>query len=332
MLDEPKIVEQPKFKKRFRKKPNKTEPKVRKHSEAVQTDENITNVSPKYGPMPRFSGQRLWSKAVVMLGITLYIWYFSKSNRESVLARQDKTYAGRGQHVECDLDYLDEIRHYPGCVPKKCGRYVSDQIVTAEEADVLLWLAKKGMSIGGSTGGATIMDLHSGALSYKDNFINFYTMVKQKFISPSELTVYQIVRTKIQNAIAECFGIDVDSLYLTHPTFFSRLTGKDPVTAHDEYWLIHVDKHTYESFHYTSLLYLNDYGIDFKGGRFIYLDQMIDAKQNVSVEPRKGRVSMFTSGAENPHYVERVIEGERFAITISFTCDESKKISDPVDR
>jgi hypothetical protein len=42
---------------------------------------------------------------------------------------------------------------------------------------------------------------------------------------------------------------------------------------------------TYESFHYTSLLYLTDYGRDFQGGRFIFIDK---DNTNRTVEPRKG--------------------------------------------
>lgn len=203
------------------------------------------------------------------------------------------------------------------------------------------------MILGGSNGGATILDLHSGALSHGDKFINVYSFEKSKQILTSEdLAVYKTVRSNIQNAVANYFGLQPDSLYLTHPTFFSRLNNKDAKTVHDEYWHEHVDKvgnikmylinipiincfqETYESFHYTTLVYLNDYNVDFKGGRFIFVDP--DKKQNVTVEPRRGRVSMFTSGAENPHFVERVTVGTRFAITVSFTCDKSKAINDPV--
>lgn len=38
---------------------------------------------------------------------------------------------------------------------------------------------------------------------------------------------------------------------------------------------------------------------------------------------------MFTSGAENPHFVERVTSGTRYALTVSFTCDQNEAISDP---
>lgn len=40
---------------------------------------------------------------------------------------------------------------------------------------------------------------------------------------------------------------------------------------------------------------------------------------------------MFTSGAENPHAVERVSDGTRFAITVSFTCDSKLAISDSLE-
>jgi predicted 2-oxoglutarate/Fe(II)-dependent dioxygenase YbiX len=71
---------------------------------------------------------------------------------------------------------------------------------------------------------------------------------------------------------------------------------------------------------------LNDYKTDFNGGRFIFYN--LDNSSTV-VEPRRGRVSMFTSGSENPHSVERVTSGTRFAITVSFTCDQTKSIQDP---
>lgn len=87
---------------------------------------------------------------------------------------------------------------------------------------------------------------------------------------------------------------------------------------------------TYDSFHYTSLLYLTDFNVDFKGGRLAFVDDQAKPLKNVTVEPRKGRVLMFTSGAENPHYVERVTDGVRYAITVSFTCDISQSINDPI--
>ncbi|KAF2905385.1 hypothetical protein ILUMI_00790 [Ignelater luminosus] len=277
------------------------------------------------------SRHRIWSRFVVILGVIVYIWYTAKDGKETSLAKQKEVLQQRGQSFPCDNEYLEEIESFSGCVPAKCGRHVSDKLVTANEADVLLKIAQRGISLGGSDGGASILDLHSGALSYGQKFINIYSLEESKKIfNAADLTVYKVVKSKIQHAIAEIFQIDFDSLHLTHPTFFSRLTNLEPKTEHDEYWHVHVDKVTYESFHYTSLLYLTDYGIDFDGGRLIFLDGPIEKPtNNVTLEPRKGRVSMFTSGAENVHRVEKVTKGTRYAITVSFTCDVSKAIKDP---
>lgn len=72
-------------------------------------------------------------------------------------------------------------------------------------------------------------------------------------------------------------------------------------------------KETYNSFHYTSLLYLSDYQRDFQGGRFIFIDENKEKNQTLqsSIEPKKGRISVFTSGAENVHHIEKVTEGTR---------------------
>lgn len=51
-----------------------------------------------------------------------------------------------------------------------------------------------------------------------------------------------MVKSKIQHTVAHSFGVDMDRIYLTKPTFFSRMTNKTAKTIHDEYWHPHVDK------------------------------------------------------------------------------------------
>ena len=53
---------------------------------------------------------------------------------------------------------------------------------------------------------------------------------------------FRVVRTKIQHAIAHNFGVDVSKIYLTKPTFFSKITSGSAKTIHDEYWHPHVDR------------------------------------------------------------------------------------------
>ena len=81
---------------------------------------------------------------------------------------------------------------------------------------------------------------------------------------------FRLAMNKVRDFISDHFG--VSQLYLTHPTFFSRLDSKPASTVHDEYWHIHVDRETYPNFHYTSLLYLTDFGVDFSGGEFVFVD------------------------------------------------------------
>lgn len=280
----------------------------------------------KYGPMPKFPYQRVWARITIVFSVLVLVWYTSSDKKEIVLASHKEVLQSRGQQFACSQSFQEEIENYPGCIPEKCGRFMSDRIVTNAEAEALLKLARNGIALGNADGGAAILDLHSGALSDGKGFINVYALeAAQKIFTAAEMTVYKVVKTKIQHAIAHNFNIDVESLFLTHPTFFSKLTNGEPKTLHDEYWHPHVDKETYESFHYTSLLYLSDFGQDFSGGRFLF----IDPKQNVTLEPRKGRVLMFSSGEENVHFVERVNTGTRYAITVSFTCDATKAVADP---
>lgn len=66
-----------------------------------------------------------------------------------------------------------------------------------------------------------------------------YSRLKHTFCIPRK------VREKIQNALASKFGIVPNKVYLTKPTFFSRLTNKPPLSSNDEYWHSHIDKVKY---------------------------------------------------------------------------------------
>lgn len=254
--------------------------------------------------------------------------YFSVGNSTPSLV--SSTYTQRTNfNVTCSDDYKD-LKVFEHCTPiKTCGRIVTDNIITSEDAIRLLGIAKRGLSHGGSNGGASILDLHSGALSMGEKFVNIYSYLNSDVLhetfSTDDFKFYAVIKNKVHETIAKEFGIDHSKLYLTHPTFFSRITNASAKTQHDEYWHPHIDKIQYGSFDYTSLLYLSDYGKDFTGGRFIF-----DDSKNLHVEPKKGRLSFFTSGSENPHHVEKVTTGVRYAITISFTCDPKRAINDPM--
>ena len=107
---------------------------------------------------------------LVTLGCLVFVVYFTmhKDSHEAVMARQSEVLGEkRALAALCAPAYKREIEALgnPGCLPAKCGRVVVDGLVSAEELDGLLRVAKKGLSRGGSSGGASILDLHSGALS-----------------------------------------------------------------------------------------------------------------------------------------------------------------------
>ena len=269
---------------------------------------------------------------VVIIVVFCYTRDYLISRYSDVTEFGEKPFVSVGQKVprsfmtvQCSNDY---DKRFKDCSPKKCGRVVMDGIINSDESEKLLNIALKGMSYGGSAGGPTILDLHSGALTRGQKFINIYKVFEnqnKQIFTQEDFKVYRTTKNKIRDTIANEFRIDKEKLYLTKPTFFSRMTSKPARTKHDEYWHPHVDRITYESFYYTSLLYLSDYNKNFTGGRFVF----VDSNANHTVEPRVGRLSFFTSGSENVHHVEKVSSGTRYAITVSFTCDKKYAIPDP---
>lgn len=308
-----------------RKKGDKS--KKQPQGDTTTPAEPATEVPPtgfRWGPTLRHSVMRM-----MVIGGLIYTLQFIYNKDLPTLAPQDEEIKLRVFDRNCSDDYKEDRKQFQECAPHHCGRGVMDKLISQKEAETLLNVAKSGLAYGGSNGGASILDLHTGALSKGSSFINIYKLLEEKGVSnvftESDFKIYKSVADKIRYAIASQFRVPHNKLYLTSPTFFSKMTNKPAKTIHDEYWHLHVDKETYKSFDYTSLLYLTNYKEDFEGGRFVF----VDSNGNKTIEPRFGRVSFFTSGSENSHYVEKVTDGTRYALTVSFTCDISKAIKPP---
>ncbi|XP_070415697.1 2-oxoglutarate and iron-dependent oxygenase domain-containing protein 3 isoform X1 [Equus przewalskii] len=194
--------------------------------------------------------QRKWLRAAALgacAALTALLLWGSLGGDDGVtevLAHRSEVLLGRFIEVPCSEDY-DSHRRFEGCSPRKCGRGVTDAVITRDEARRIRSIAEKGLSLGGSDGGASILDLHSGALSVGRHFVNLYRYFGDKvqnIFSEEDFQLYRDVRQKVQLAIAQAFGISASSLYLTKPTFFSRINSTEARTAHDEYWHAHVDK------------------------------------------------------------------------------------------
>jgi len=207
-----------------------------------------------------------------------------------------------------------------------------DGFASDAEVESLTAIAARGMAMGGGSGGPTILDLQSGALSKDDQFVDIWVLFNvtgTRAFTRSELSAYHQVVGRIQEALDEHFG--AERAFLTSPTFFSRISAdKPPLIPNDEYWHSHVDTLQYRSFVYTGLLYLSTAGVDFEGGRLLFEGDGGEAEAAVS--PRKGRLVLFTSGAEFPHRVETVSSGTRLALTVAFTCDKRAAIENFLER
>ncbi|KNC48508.1 PKHD domain-containing transmembrane protein [Thecamonas trahens ATCC 50062] len=228
------------------------------------------------------------------------------------------------------------------CEPARCGRLAVDGIVSPEHADALRALMDAALAVGGGgSGGVSILDLTSGAVSHRNRFADLFRLLAARpeagRLDATALDVYAHVVTSVRDLIASVFEAETGrQLYLSSPTFFSRFNGSQPpATDHDEYWHTHVDTVAYPDFTYTGLVYLADPaavdggdgdgdgdGDGFAGGEFEFTDTAS------RIVPRKGRILVFSSGGENPHRVRRVTAGLRYALTISFTCDPARGIDD----
>lgn len=244
-----------------------------------------------------------------------------------------------------NITCLDDYPLIGSCSPPStCGRIIVDSFLTPDEVSLLRSMSELGMAFGSGSGGPTIFDAVTGAASKGEAFIDAYQMMETRWtkltqsatrtaVDPSsliftrqQLDLYRRTTQRIQERVSKEFG--VSNLYLTQPSFFSRITAADAKTKHDEYWHEHVDKLQYGSFQYTALVYLSDYEKDFTGGEFVFVDgdDATSSRSYPRIQPSSGRLVSFTSGKENIHYVDRVRSGVRHTLTIAFTCDKKKGV------
>ena len=64
-------------------------------------------------------------------------------------------------------------------------------------------------------------------------FVNVYALYPELF-AEADFEVYRRVKERVKAAVVEHFGLQPDSLFLSHPTFFSRITADPAKTIHDE--------------------------------------------------------------------------------------------------
>lgn len=79
------------------------------------------------------------------------------------------------------FDIICNKSSVPRCSSPKCGRAILDDFVTVSEADLLRNMIQKVVANGGGggDGGPTIFDLSTGAITYKDKFINLFSVFEE---------------------------------------------------------------------------------------------------------------------------------------------------------
>lgn len=236
-------------------------------------------------------------------------------------------------------------------------RTVEDGFVTAEEQAALLRIASVGMKA--TAAGPTIFDADSGFLRRAGVFTNVYKQGNGRSspavaLAATDLAVYAAVVERVRARVAAVHGLAM--LHLTAPTFMTRIVGDAlwvPADEHDEYFHAHADGLSTPHYAYSGLLYLSTHDANFSGGRFRFYaaepaggtyapdsdrEAAEDAQPSSSaaaiagddghevlIEPRAGRLLTFSAGAENWHRVERVGAGERYVLSLWFTCDATKR-------
>lgn len=128
-----------------------------------------------------------------MITSLLIVVYFTSKNEVRVFARQSEILSGKVQTVQCSPQYLREINNHKGCIPNTCKRFVTDTVLSSLEIEGLLAIAKKGFQYGRSFGGASIIDLHSGAMSKGQVFINIYeSQNMQNVFTHEDFKLYKV--------------------------------------------------------------------------------------------------------------------------------------------
>lgn len=134
---------------------------------------------------------------------------------------------------------------------------------------------------------------------------------------------------RLRRAIAHEYGLRLSGVAVKQ-TFVARKTEKCNPGS------LHVDESSFSTAHYSSVLYLNAQHQDFEGGGLVFRDRLQDPSGEPilsRVKPKTGLTVLFSSGWENPHIVEKVVSGCRFAVPTFFvTTPEHPRLALADDR
>ncbi|RHY15410.1 hypothetical protein DYB36_002009, partial [Aphanomyces astaci] len=161
-----------------------------------------------------------------------------------------------------------------GCHKRaKCGRALRDNFVSPAVVDAMRDIADHGMQGRSTLGGPTIMDINTGMYSV-DHPIRRW-----------EFTSSCIGYVKDGNGLINLYRQDPPVQFTTEQYTLYREYDLSSIQEHIVLIMhAHVDKNNTRHYDYSGLLYLADYGVEFTGGLFAFLDK----DKNITVEPARG--------------------------------------------
>ena len=75
---------------------------------------------------------------------------------------------------------------------------------------------------------------------------------------------------------------------------------------------------------FTAIVQFSTYVKEFLGSRFQFRNA--DNRTILSIQPKKARVLIYTTGSENEYYVEKIQKGDFITLKFSFTCDQAYEL------
>jgi hypothetical protein len=138
---------------------------------------------PKFGPMPKLSPHRLWSRTALILGLMTIVWYNAGKKNETSLASVSDDIRFRGMKTKCSSGFDQAVSKYPACVPNHCGRIITDEIVSLQEIHALNDLVERVFKVAKQeAAAATVFDLTTGTLKYGGQTLDLIKANKTKRI------------------------------------------------------------------------------------------------------------------------------------------------------
>ena len=173
-----------------------------------------------------------------------------------------------------------------------------------------------------SAGPVSELDLTSRTLS-KDRSVVSLEIENQELLTGEDWLLIKNVKNKALTLLKNKYSLE--NLHTTKPVRIVRLAVRDSISDKDQHWNRQVDQNSLnQACHYTAIVQLSTYLLEFNGGRFTFIDA--DNITITSIQPKSGRLLVYSSGAENEHYIEKMELGEAFYLKIPFTCDSASAV------